>query len=428
MDTKKKKYFFFPKPNLNHLFFLLFLILSFLKTHVHSYFPNDQKNYQDFFDLYLFNFGDILSIIPYLIVRKRLKSSKKIEYEPELDKETQDGINYIYEEKIDESYFHKSSFKKILIFTIVDFIAQISYVIFVIIITEKNIEASLTSMNSNIIINIIVIFVLSHFILHTKIFRHQYFSLLINIICLIVLISFDINEIINNSNNIGLQIINILIGILGISLYSTEDVLAKVLFISHYYSSYNLLLIKGVIQFFYLFVFNIPFFFIKLTNEKGEKTLIYSMMARIFDEKINILIAFIFSIISFFFNFTIFKIIDVFSPNHFAIARFTENFSLIIDSIILNGADSEKYLVVRIIMFILLIFASLIQNEFIVINICGLSKDTKLFLNYEAENEFSTILKNDTFDIDEEHHDNNGRESKQSEAEMASLEHLRESL
>ena len=261
---------------------------------------------------------------------------------------------------------------------------------------------------------------LSHFILHTKIFRHQYFSLLINIICLIVLISFDINEIINNSNNIGLQIINILIGILGISLYSTEDVLAKFLFISHYYSSYNLLLIKGVIQFFYLFVFNIPFFFIKLTNEKGEKTLIYSMMARIFDEKINILIAFIFSIISFFFNFTIFKIIDVFSPNHFAIARFTENFALIIDSIILNGADSETYLVVRIIMFILLIFASLIQNEFIVINICGLSKDTKLFLNYEAENEFLTIQKNDTFDIDEEHHDNDERESKQRETEMSS--------
>ena len=414
MDSQKKKYFFFPKPNLNHLFLLLFLILSFLKSNIHSYFPKNQKNYQVFFDLYIYNFGDILSIIPYLIVRKRLKSGKRMDYEQKLVKGSQDGINYIYEEKIDETYFYNSSFKKLLIFTIVDFIAQISYVIFVIIITEKNIEANLTTMNSPIIINIIVIFVLSHFILHTKIFRHHYFSLLINIICLIVLISFDISEIINNSNNLGLQLINIFISILGITLYSIEDVLAKVLFLSHYFSPYYILLKKGKIHFFYLLIFNIPFFFIKLTNEKGEKTLIYSMMARIFDKKINILLVFILSIISFFFNFTIMKIIDVFSPNHFAITGFTENLGLIINRIILNGADSEKYLVVKIIIFILLIFASLIQNEFIVINICGLSKDTKLFLNHEAENEFSTILKDDTFDIDEENHDNNGRESEMS--------------
>ena len=156
MDSQKKKYFFFPKPNLNHLFLLLFLILSFLKSNIHSYFPKNQKNYQVFFDLYIYNFGDILSIIPYLIVRKRLKSGKRMDYEQKLVKGSQDGINYIYEEKIDETYFYNSSFKKLLIFTIVDFIAQISFVIFVIIITEKNIEPNLTTMNSPIIINLLL--------------------------------------------------------------------------------------------------------------------------------------------------------------------------------------------------------------------------------------------------------------------------------
>ena len=38
-------------------------------------------------------------------------------------------------------------------------------------------------------------------------------------------------------------------------------------------------------------------------------------------------------------------------------------------------------------MFILLIFASIIFNEYLVINICGLAKKTKLFLDYEASNE-----------------------------------------
>ena len=38
-------------------------------------------------------------------------------------------------------------------------------------------------------------------------------------------------------------------------------------------------------------------------------------------------------------------------------------------------------------MYILLIIAALIYNEFLIINICDLSKNTKLFLDYEAEND-----------------------------------------
>ena len=40
-------------------------------------------------------------------------------------------------------------------------------------------------------------------------------------------------------------------------------------------------------------------------------------------------------------------------------------------------------------MCILLILSALIFNEILVINICGLAKNTKLFLEYEAENENS---------------------------------------
>ena len=53
----------------------------------------------------------------------------------------------------------------------------------------------------------------------------------------------------------------------------------------------------------------------------------------------------------------------------------------------MNGPDKEGYLAIRIIMYIILIIASFIYNEFLVINICGLSKNTKLFLDYEVERE-----------------------------------------
>ena len=115
------------------------------------------------------------------------------------------------------------------------------------------------------------------------------------------------------------------------------------------------------------------------------------MMGRIIDDKKNIIISIIYMITTFFYNVSIFKIIDDFSPNHFVIAGFTEYLGSIIINIIKYGVDSENYLALRIIIIIILLFASLIQNEFIVINACGLSKDTKLFLDYEAENELSKI-------------------------------------
>ena len=68
-----------------------------------------------------------------------------------------------------------------------------------------------------------------------------------------------------------------------------------------------------------------------------------------------------------------------------------ENLGLLIVNIIIKGPDSEKYVIIRIIMHILMIFASLMYNEFLIINICGLGKNTQLFLDYRAEKEFNDI-------------------------------------
>ena len=60
-------------------------------------------------------------------------------------------------------------------------------------------------------------------------------------------------------------------------------------------------------------------------------------------------------------------------------------------NIILEGAAEQKNLIMNLIIYIILIFAALVYNEFFIINICGLSKNTKYFLNFEAENEISMI-------------------------------------
>ena len=91
---------------------------------------------------------------------------------------------------------------KIILFTIVDFIAQISKVVFYFIIGKKNIKVELDDLNSTLIFFIISTILFSKIMLHSQFWRHHYFSFFINILCLIVLSILDLNEIyVNNESN-----------------------------------------------------------------------------------------------------------------------------------------------------------------------------------------------------------------------------------
>ena len=407
MDSKKKKYFLFPKPHFKHFLFLFFFITSVIKKNAQNYFSNYQKIAIEFLKLYSYDIDNWISIIPVLIIKKRTKRKKVIVNKNDEISLGSASIDYIYydkrEEENEERDKHKgSSMKLIFIMFLSDFIAQISTIIFYIVKDEQDMYVKLTNLNSSLIINVIFIFLLSRLILHTYFFKHHYFSLIITLLCLLALVIADIFDIKDNcQGEFKWNIIYISVKVFGIILYSLEDVCAKKVFLYHYFNPYTLLLTKGVINFFNLIIFSIPFLFINLKDTNGEEKLVFSMIKNIFDDKINILFTIIFIIVSFFYTIIIYKIVDEFSPNHFVIARAIENFGLLISTIIIEGTDSENYIVLRIIMYILLIFASLIFNEFIVLNICGLSKDTKLFLNYEAEKEITMIQR---FNGGEERH------------------------
>ena len=409
MEEKKEKIILFPKLDLKYLQFLFFFIVSIIRSLMKNYIEDNEGLSVEFLELYINIISDFISIIPVLIILKRTKSTKNDTRMTIKDKFS----NLILKTSEEQVKVYKGgAFIKLLIFTTVDFFSQVSSRIFYIIINVKKITIKLTSLNSTLIFNIIFIFLLSKIMLHTNFFRHNYFSLIIDIICLIVLITFDVIEIIYDTGDKAIIILYILIKIFGILLYSIEDVLSKIIFLYHYYNPYTLLLYKSIFTFCYLIIFTFPFIFIELNDEKGEKQNVFVMIGNIFKEWENILFVILFIVSSFFYNIIILKIIDSFSPNHFVIAKVLENFGIIILDIIINGAASQKYLSVKIILNILLIFSSLIYNEFLVINICGLSKNTKLFLNYEAQLE---ILPENNFDNNDdesccEEEDNNSME------------------
>ena len=74
MNTPKKKYLLFPKINLKHSLFLFFLIVACIKKGVQIYFEKNQRLAVEFLKLYMYDIGDMFTIIPYLIVKKRIKN------------------------------------------------------------------------------------------------------------------------------------------------------------------------------------------------------------------------------------------------------------------------------------------------------------------------------------------------------------------
>ena len=404
----KKKYILFPKLEIKHFLFLFFFFISFLKKSVQTYFEQNQRLAIDFLKLYMYDIGDFISIIPHCIMKKRIRAKSFSNDNAILDNDkiVNDDVNENLNINNNIKFIHNApadsinnfgTIVKIFLFTIVDFIAQISGIIFYVVKEGENLEVKLVNLNSSLIFSIISIILFSKIMLHSNFYRHHTFSFSIDILCLIVLTVIDIIQIKKeNGNNLAIPIVYLIVKTVSISLYSLENVLAKLMFLYDFISPYSLLLYKSIIHFFYLVIFSIFFIFIKFKDKDGDKKTIFSMILNIFDDKKYIIIVIGYTINSFFYNILDLQIINVFSPNHFVIARVFENFGIFVINLIFNGVESEQYLALKIIMYILLILASFIFNEFLVINICGMAKNTKLFLDYEAELEMNNKISDES--------------------------------
>ena len=132
-------------------------------------------------------------------------------------------------------------------------------------------------MNAVLIFNIIALFSFSVLLLHSYFYKHHYLSIIIIIICLVIIGSLDFIQIKNDTGvRFIYSVIYLTIKIFAAILYSMEDVLAKVMFLHYYYSPFFILLIKAVIQFFYLIIFSIPLIFVKFKDKYGEKKFYFS--------------------------------------------------------------------------------------------------------------------------------------------------------
>jgi hypothetical protein len=412
----KIKRLFFEKPHINHFLFLFFFVSSIIKQIIFKDIKDKVNLSIPIFKLYIYDVGDLLSFIPYLIIKKKSKSQIPIA-ERKKRKMNEEEIKYIYNDLTNEEFKKNKMYIILFIFllTILDFIAQISTVTFYLITGNQKFQVKQAHLNITLIFNVIGLFLFSKLFLRTTFRRHHFFSLIVFIVCLIVIVVLDIIQIIKEyGNNYKKPLIFLAIKIFTVILYSLEDVIAKVIFLNYYFTPYFLLLVKAIVQFGYLIIFSFPLIFTKIKLEGGGEVIIYSMFKDIFKEDIYYLYYFIYLVNSFFYNTLNFIIIDKFSANHSGISRIFENFGVFMINIIQKSIDIDSIFGIRLVMYILLIIVSFIFNEILVINICGLANGTKLFLDYKEQKDLSLIKDINSSDLltdseKEENKDSNNR-------------------
>ena len=399
MISKKKKYILFVKPRLIHLLFLFYFICSIIKQTILKDIKEKDNLSIPILKLYIYDIGDFISLIPLLVIKIKSKSKNNDNDINNSRNNSKEGLDYIYTGEITYEYEknRKAIILNIFLISIFDFVAQISTTVYYLVRGSQNLEVKQANLNSLLIFNVIFLFLFSHLILKTLFYRHHFFSFVIFIICLIVIVFLDFIEINrDNSDKIVISIIYLLIRIFATMLYSLEDTIAKLMFHNYYFSPSLLLLIKAIIQFFYLIIFSIPLIYVKFKDEKGEEKILFSMFESIFNNRLYIFLYVLYMINSFFYNILNYSLIDVFSPNHTAIAKIFENFGVLIINVIEKDIITGYYIAIRFIMFIILILTSFIYNEFIVFNCCGLNTGTKLYLDYKEKFDIALIEETDS--------------------------------
>jgi hypothetical protein len=166
-------------------------------------------------------------------------------------------------------------------------------------------------------------------------------------------------------------------------IFGLGDIISKILLTYKFVLPQKLIFMKGVFNFgMHLIIFPILWF----TNKIDQDIFVNN-----FDSGIDIIFAIIKLLLSFLKSFFIMKIIDKFSPLHVAFVNVVLCLYQYIISICFDNLNSYIIIfIINIICLIIIIFSTLLFNEIIIINSCGLNTHTKkdILLREKKDNIF----------------------------------------
>ena len=395
-------FIFIPKLTKKHWYFLAFSISAFLRDYLSYLNFNDylKKGKEDdhfkespvqkrYFDILSNVISDCLQSIFVLFqrIKVRKESSNIIE-----NKETIRTTKNI-KGKENESTF--SSFFKIMIkISLLDFFCQFVFFLFAFIFNKDDI---ILRRNNNylLLVDISSRFLFCRLFLNTYFYRHHIISMIINLVIFLALGSFDIyyifiekdNDIKKIANELEIIIFFIILIIQTIA-YSLEDVLNKIALSDESLTPYSLLFYKGVFQIPIVIITSIIFLpfnnafsdFNYLDTGYKKYVLVRRALFIIFNMSRSIFLV---------------KVIDKFSSQHLSILKVLESicmFGFFLFDRQYENQNEKVYIPIISICFIITIFTSLIYNEIIVVNLCGMQDYTQHGLDIQAEKDLRDAL------------------------------------
>ena len=286
----------------------------------------------------------------------------------------------------------KNKYKLILMASLCEFISRFIEFFFFVIFGIKRIRGG--EITWLISFDFLARIVFSHFLLKTKIFIHHRITIILIIIslCSMSVCAFIVLDEKDSRNwpyfiSLGLKFIILSLG----------DVLNKRLFNEKFLLPHTLMFLRGIFNA-CMFIILIPIIII-IKNNKSEKLFKFWNINE--DKNMNIFIQiFLFILYIFFFSFKIFclmKVIYIFSPQYVAFLNQVFYLFLLLRCRI-NAKDNTAIIITDVFCLFIIIFSTLVFNEIIILNFCGLNENTKEALKLRESQEIDNIkasLKNE---------------------------------
>ena len=251
--------------------------------------------------------------------------------------------------------------------------------------TEKEIASKKTK-DALILMDILVRYILSIFMLKIKIFRHHKWSIYAMIFGFLLIIPFDILDVYYEENSNGLQtIIYILILLFQSVIYPLEDTYIKQFFNSYYILPQNLLFSVAVFEFLLLSLITLLLYFIQILRFNF-----------VFKAEVTITIS-IYILATTVREYILMKIIYLYSSQSISFLIISQNLSVsMIDIITFIRGEKSGYHVYlsfpfEIIALIIIIIATTVYDEIVIINKFGLNLNVKKGITKRAELETESI-------------------------------------
>jgi hypothetical protein len=246
-----------------------------------------------------------------------------------------------------------------------------------------------TSSSISLFVSIFSNIILSKIILGEKIYSHQIFASMIILISILIVIILFLIKAIHIESNIG---VNIALITFISSFYSLFNIMEKRYYNKFVDSPYHLMYVIGLFATILILVYEI-FTVIIVGIDSNLNGIFYQFYKNCERFQYLYILIFISDILTaFIWLWGIQLTVYFFTPCHFIIS---ESISQIISTIIKKAIKDFPFIekVIIYFLFCLIILATLIYNEVIIINVCHLNKDTKKLILIRQLSETEDILK-----------------------------------